>query len=116
MQCSNRITTCCTNQRGIIITGSSNSLSIPGIRQLSLADGDSLLTGDVWINDKVQCSNRITTGSTNQCSIIITGSNNSLSIPGIRQLSLADGDSLLTGYVWINDKMECRNGIATDNI
>src|SRR5688500_17771511 len=116
MQCSDRITTGSTYQCGIIITASNNSLSVPCIGQLSLADGDGLLTGYIWINDKMQCSDRITTGSTYQCGIIISSSSNVLSIPCIRQLSLANSDSLLTGYIWINDKMEGRNGIATDNI
>src|SRR5688572_26348587 len=113
MQCSDRITTGSTNQCGIIITTRSTVLSIPCIRQLSVADGDSLLTGYIWINDKMQCSDRITTGSTYQCGIIITASSNVLSIPCIRQLSLADGDSLLTGYIWINDKMKHRHRITT---
>src|SRR5688572_6916655 len=113
MQCSDRITTGSTYQCGIIITASSNVLSIPCIRQLSLADGDSLLTGYIWINDKMQCTHRITTASTYQCCIIITASSNVLSIPCIRQLSLADGDSLLTGYIWINDKMKHRHRITT---
>src|SRR5688572_29500401 len=107
MQCCNRITPCSTYQCGIIITASSNVLSIPCIRQLSLADGDGLLTGYIWINDKMQCSDRITTGSTYQCGIIITASNNSLSIPCIGQLCLANGDSLLAGYVRINGKCQC---------
>src|SRR5688572_14908050 len=107
MQCSDRITTGSTSQCCIIIAGRCDILIIPGIRQLSLADGDSLLTGYIWINDKIQCSDRITTGSTNQCCIIITSPCNVLSIPCIRQLSLANGDSLLTGYIWINDKMQC---------
>src|SRR5688572_29675537 len=113
MQCSDRITTGSTYQCGIIITASSNVLSIPCIRQLSLADGDGLLTGYIWINDKMQCCDRITTGSTNQCCIIITSPCNVLSIPCIRQLSLTDGDGLLTRYIWINDKMQCCDRITT---
>src|SRR5687768_16820844 len=113
MQCCYRITTGSTYQCGIIITASSNSLSIPCIRQLSLADSDGLLTGYIWINDKMQCCDRITTGSTNQCCIIITGRCDILIVPGIRQLSLADGDGLLTSYIWINDKMQCSDRITT---
>src|SRR5687767_10963602 len=113
MQCCNRITPCSTYQCGIIITASSNSLSVPCVGQLCLADGDSLLAGYIWINDKMKCRNRITTCSTYQCGIIIAASSNSLSIPCIGQLCLANGDSLLTSYVWINNKMECRNRIAT---
>src|SRR5687767_13690961 len=113
MQCCNRITTSSTYQCGIIITAGSNSLSIPCIRQLSLADGDGLLTGYIWINDKMQCSDRITAGSTNQCCIIIAGRCDILIVPRIRQLSLADGDGLLTGYVWINDKMQCSDRITS---
>src|SRR5687767_14187917 len=113
MQCCNRITTSSTYQCGIIITAGSNSLSIPCIRQLSLADSDGLLTGYIWINDKMQCSDRITTSSTSQCCIIIAGRCDILIVPGIRQLSLADGDGLLTGYIWINNKMKRRHRITT---
>src|SRR5688572_10232980 len=113
MQCSDRITTGSTYQCGIIITASSNVLSIPCIRQLSLANGDSLLTGYIRIQDTINRSDRITTGSTNQCCIIIAGRCDILIIPGIRQLSLADGGGLLTGYIWSNDKMQCSDRITT---
>src|SRR4030095_5494588 len=106
MQCCNRITTGSTYQCGIIITASSNSLSIPCIGQLCLADGDGLLAGYIWINDQVKCSDRITTCGTYQCGIIITASSNSLSIPCIGQLCLANSNSLLTGYIVINDNMK----------
>src|SRR4030095_3754934 len=105
MQCCNGITTGSTNQCCIIITSRCDVLSIPTVRQLSLADSDSLLTSYIWINDQMQCGNRITNGGTNQCCIIITSPCDVLSIPCIRQLPLADSDSLLTGYVWINDQM-----------
>src|SRR5688572_31421418 len=113
MQCSYRITTGRTNQCCIITTGRCDILIVPGIRQLSLANGDSLLTDYIWINDKIKCSYRITTGSTNQCCIIITSPCNVLSIPCIGQLSLANGDSLLTGYIWINDKVKSSDRITT---
>src|SRR5688572_5959371 len=113
MQCSEGITTGSTNQCCIIIAGRCDILIVPGIRQLSLADGDGLLTGYIWINDKMQCSDRITAGSTNQCCIIIAGRCDILIVPGIRQFSLADGDGLLTGYIWINDKMQCCDRITT---
>src|SRR5688500_7252067 len=113
MQCSDRITTVSTSQCCIIITSPCNVLSIPCIRQLSLANGDSLLTSYVWINNKMECRNRIATGGANQCCIVITGRCDVLSIPRIRQLSLADGDGLLTAYIWINDKMQCSDRITT---
>src|SRR5688500_14700090 len=107
MQCCDRITTGSTNQCCIIITGRCDILIDPCIRQLWLVDGDGLLDGYIWINEKMEGCDRITTGSTNQCCIIITGRCDILIVPGIRQLSLADGDGLLTSYIWINDKMQC---------
>src|SRR5688572_16781470 len=106
-----RITTGSTSEGCIIIAGRCDILIIPGIRQLSLADGGSLLTGYIWINDKMKRRHRITTGSTNQYCIVITSPCKVLSIPCIRQLSLANGDRLLTGYIWINDKMKRRQRI-----
>src|SRR5688572_32858318 len=97
MQCCDRITPCSTYQCGIIITASSDSLSVPCVGQLCLADGDSLLTCYNWTNDKMKCSDRITTCSTYQCGIIIAASSNSLSIPCIRQLSLARSEERRVG-------------------
>src|SRR5688572_452150 len=98
MQCCNRITPCSTYQCGIIITASSDSLSVPCVGQLCLADGDSLLAGYIWINDKMKCCNRIATDNICQCSIIITCDSDALIVPDIRQLSLADRNSFFTGY------------------
>src|SRR5688572_9490162 len=103
MQGSSRVATGCAGQISCIVTCGCNSLTIPGISQLSFTNGDGLFTGYNSGNNYMQGSSRVATGCAGQISCIVTCGCNTLIIRCVWQLSFTNGDGLFTGYNRVNN-------------
>src|SRR5688572_22365391 len=109
----NGITSRSTGKCYIVCSGSSITITVPGIRQLAITNSYISSAGDNRINSKVKSCNRITSRSTGKCYIICSGSSITIAVPGIRQLAITNSYISSAGDNRINSKVKSCNGITS---